>query len=409
MTQLDTIERAIADIRAGKAIIVVDDEDRENEGDIIFAAQKATPELMAFLVRYSSGLICAPAAGEVLDRLSIPLMTPHNREKMRTAYTISIDSRDGITTGISASDRARTCRVLADSATEPFELVQPGHIIPLRAKPGGVLERAGHTEAAVDFARLAGLSPVGVIGEVMNDDGTLMRTPELRELADKNDLALVSIEDLQVHLRLQESQVERLADTVLPTEFGEFKALGYRDRIDGGEHIALIYGDPSPADVLVRVHSECLTGDVFGSQRCDCGPQLEASMAEIAEAGSGVVVYLRGQEGRGIGLIHKLQAYALQDQGQDTVDANISLGFADDQRDYSAAAQILRDLKVESVRLLSNNPDKSRQLERYGVRVSERKPIIVHPTVHNLKYLKTKAERMGHDLPEEIFAMEENA
>lgn len=409
MTKLDTIERAIADIRAGKAIIVVDDEDRENEGDIIFAAQKATPELMAFLVRYSSGLICAPAAGEVLDRLSIPLMTPHNREKMRTAYTISIDSRDGITTGISASDRARTCRVLADSATEPFELVQPGHIIPLRAKPGGVLERAGHTEAAVDFARLAGLSPVGVIGEVMNDDGTLMRTPELRELADKNDLALVSIEDLQAYLRLNESQVERLAETVLPTEFGQFTALGYRDHINGSEHMALVYGEPSVTDALVRVHSECLTGDVFGSQRCDCGPQLETAMAAIAEAGAGIVVYLRGQEGRGIGLIHKLQAYGLQDDGQDTVDANISLGFAEDQRDYAAAAQILRDLNIESVRLLSNNPDKSRQMERYGVRVSERQPIVITPTVHNLKYLQTKAQRMGHDLPENLFASEEQA
>lgn len=409
MTQLDTIERAIADIRAGKAIIVVDDENRENEGDIIFAAQKATPELMAFLVRYSSGLICAPAAGHILDRLAIPLMTPHNREKMRTAYTISIDARDNITTGISASDRARTCRVLADSATEPFELVQPGHIIPLRAKPGGVLERDGHTEAAVDFARLAGLSPVGVIGEVMNDDGTLMRTPELRKLADEHDLALVSIEDLQVYLRLHETQVERLAETRLPTEFGEFTALGYRDRISGVEHIALVYGDPDPQDTLVRVHSECLTGDVFGSQRCDCGPQLEAAMADIEAEGSGVVVYLRGQEGRGIGLLHKLQAYALQDRGQDTVDANLSLGFGEDERNYSAAAQMLRDLKIESIRLLSNNPDKSLQMERYGVRVSERKPIVVAPTVHNLKYLQTKAKRMGHDLPESLFTVEENA
>ena len=398
--KLDSIERAIADIRDGKAIVVVDDENREIEGDIIFAASKATPELMAFLVRYSSGLICAPAVGEILDRLAIPLMTPHNRDKLRTAYTVSIDARDGVTTGISASDRARTCRVLADSATEPFEIVQPGHIVPLRAKPGGVLERPGHTEAAVDFARLAGLTPVGVIGEVLHDDGTLQRLPALREFADEHGLALVSIEDLQVYLRLHESQVQRLASTRLPTEFGEFTAHGYRDMIDGAEHIALVYGDPGADDVLVRLHSECLTGDVLGSRRCDCGPQLEAAMAAVTEAGAGIVVYLRGHEGRGIGLLHKLQAYQLQDEGQDTVDANLSLGFGEDERDYAAGAQILRDLGVASVHLLTNNPDKSRQLEQYGVKVSERLPVVIRPTVDNLRYLQTKAERMGHDLPD---------
>ena len=397
--RLDSIERAVADFRDGKAIVVVDDEDRENEGDIIFAASKATPELMAFLVRYSSGLVCAPITGEILDRLAIPLMTPHNREKMRTAYTVSIDARDGITTGISASDRARTCRVLADSATEPFELNQPGHIIPLRAKPGGVLERAGHTEAAVDFARLAGLTPAGVIGEVLNDDGTLMRAPELREFADRHGIALVSIEDLQVYRRLHESQVDRLATTRLPTEFGEFTALGYRDRIEGSEHIALIHGDPGTEDVLVRIHSECLTGDVFGSRRCDCGPQLELSMTEITAAGAGVVVYLRGHEGRGIGLLHKLQAYALQDAGSDTVDANVQLGFGEDERDYAAGAQILRDLGITSVRLLTNNPDKTTAIEAYGVKVSERLPLLIAPTEDSLRYLQTKAERMGHDLP----------
>jgi len=397
--RLDSIERAIEDFRRGKAIVVVDDEDRENEGDIIFAASKATPELMAFLVRYSSGLICAPITGEILDRLAIPLMTPHNREKMRTAYTVSIDARDGITTGISATDRARTCRVLADSATEPFELNQPGHIIPLRAKPGGVLERAGHTEAAVDFARLAGLTPAGVIGEVLNDDGSLMRAPELRAFADEHDIALVSIEDLQVHRRLHESQVERLATTRLPTEFGEFVAHGYRDRIEGSEHIALVHGDPGTEDVLVRIHSECLTGDVFGSRRCDCGPQLELSMTEITAAGAGIVVYLRGHEGRGIGLLHKLQAYALQDTGSDTVDANIQLGFGEDERDYAAGAQILRDLGVTSARLLTNNPDKTTALEAYGVKVSERLPLVIAPTDDSLRYLQTKAERMGHDIP----------
>ena len=397
--RLDSIERAIADFREGKAIVVVDDEDRENEGDIIFAASKATPELMAFLVRYSSGLICAPITGDILDRLAIPLMTPHNREKMRTAYTISIDARDGITTGISAADRARTCRVLADSATEPFELVQPGHIIPLRAKDGGVLERAGHTEAAVDFARLAGLTPAGVIGEVLNDDGTLMRAPELREFADKHGIALVSIEDLQVYRRLHESQVERLATTRLPTEFGTFTAHGFRDRIEGSEHIALVYGDPGTEDVLTRIHSECLTGDVFGSRRCDCGPQLELSMTEITTAGAGIVVYLRGHEGRGIGLLHKLQAYALQDSGRDTIDANLELGFGEDERDYAAGAQILRALGVTSARLLTNNPDKTIALEAYGVKISERLPLRIAPNEDSLRYLQTKAERMGHDLP----------
>lgn len=397
--RLDSIERAINDIREGKAIVVVDDEGRENEGDIIFAASKATPELMAFLVRYSSGLVCAPVTGEILDRLAIPLMTPHNRDRLRTAYTVSIDARDGITTGISAADRARTCRVLADSATEPFEITQPGHIVPLRAKPGGVLERPGHTEAAVDFARLAGLTPAGVIGEVMNDDGTLKRAPELREFADEHGLALVSIEDLQIYRRLHESQVERLAQTHLPTEFGEFRAYGYRDAIDGAEHIALVHGEPGTEDVLVRLHSECLTGDVFGSRRCDCGPQLEAAMAAIAAEGAGIVVYLRGHEGRGIGLLHKLQAYALQDQGQDTVDANLTLGFGEDERDYAAGAQILRDMDITSVRLLTNNPDKSLQLERYGVKIAERLPVVIAPTPDNLRYLQTKAARMGHDLP----------
>jgi len=397
--RLDSIERAIADIHDGKAIVVVDDEGRENEGDIIFAASKATPALMAFLVRYSSGLVCAPITGEILDRLAIPLMTPHNREKMRTAYTISIDSRDGITTGISASDRARTCRVLADSATEPFELVQPGHILPLRAKPGGVLERAGHTEAAVDFARLAGLTPAGVIGEVLHDDGTLMRAPALREFADEHDIALVSIEDLQVYLRLHESQVDRLAETKMPTEFGEFRAYGFRDRIDKAEHIALVYGDPGTENVLTRLHSECLTGDVFSSSRCDCGPQLAASMAAMTAEGAGVIIYLRGHEGRGIGLLHKLQAYGLQDSGRDTVDANLDLGFGEDERDYAAGAQMLRDLGVTSVRLLTNNPGKTAALESYGVKVSERLPLHIEPTVDSLRYLQTKAERMGHDLP----------
>lgn len=415
--RLDSIERAIADIRDGKAVVVVDDPGRENEGDIIFAASKATPELMGFLVRHSSGYVCAPAPGHILDRLGIPLMTPHNRELMRTAYTISIDARDGITTGISAADRARTVRVLADSATESFELVMPGHVLPLRAKDGGVLARAGHTEAAVDLTRLAGLTPVGVIGEVVHDDGTLMRAPALRAFADEHDLALVSIEDLQVHLRLHESQVDRLATTTLPTEFGSFTAHGFRDRIDGAEHVALVHGDVEAAaaagtSVLVRLHSECLTGDVFGSRRCDCGPQLQASMAAITAEGAGVVVYLRGHEGRGIGLLHKLQAYALQDAGRDTVDANLELGFGEDERDYAAGAQMLRALGIGSVRLLTNNPDKAVQLEAYGVKVAERLPIRIAPTPENVQYLRTKAERMGHDLPDlglDVATTEEDA
>ena len=398
--KLDTIERALADLKAGKAIVVVDDEDRENEGDIIFAASRATPALMGFLVRHSSGYVCAPMPGETLDRLGIPLMTAHNRDHLRTAYTISVDARDGVTTGISAADRARTCRVLADSATEPFELVQPGHVLPLRAVDGGVLQRAGHTEAAVDLTRLAGLTPGGVIGEVVNDAGQLMRLPELREFADAHDLALVSIADLQVYRRLHESQVERLAQTRLPTEFGDFTALGYRDTISGAEHIVLIHGDPPSDNALVRVHSECLTGDVFDSRRCDCGPQLQASMAAITAEGAGVVVYLRGHEGRGIGLLAKLQAYALQDQGRDTVDANLDLGLPEDARDYAAAAQILRDLGLSSVRLLTNNPAKSIALEEYGVAVAGREPLIICATTDNLRYLQTKAQRMGHDLPQ---------
>lgn len=397
--QLDTIERALADLKAGKAVVVVDDEDRENEGDIIFAASKATPELMGFLVRHSSGYVCAPMPAATLDRLGIPLMTAHNRELMRTAYTISVDARDGVTTGISAADRARTCRVLADSATEPFELVQPGHVLPLRAVAGGVLERAGHTEAAVDLTRLAGLTPGGVIGEVINDDGTLMRAPALRAFADEHGLALISIEDLKIYRRRHETQVERRAATRLPTEFGEFRALGYVDVVSGAEHIALVYGEPAETGALVRVHSECLTGDVFGSRRCDCGPQLQASMAAVRAAGSGVVVYLRGHEGRGIGLLAKLQAYALQDEGRDTVDANLELGFGEDERDYAAAAQILRDLGLTDVRLLTNNPEKSVGLEMYGVAVAERLPMVIEPTPDNLRYLQTKAERMGHDLP----------
>ena len=370
--RLDSVERAIADIAAGKAVIVVDDETRENEGDIIFAASKATPELMAFTIRHSSGVICVPMPADMLDRLEIPLMTPHNKDKLRTAYTISVDARDGVSTGISAADRAHTARVLADSATEPWEITRPGHVFPLRYREGGVLVRRGHTEAAVDLATLAGLTPAGVLVEVVNDDGTMKRAPELREFADEHGLAMISIDDLVRYRRRHENLVERVAETRLPTRHGDFTAYGYRITVDGSEHIALVYGDVSGASdsepVLTRVHSECLTGDVFGSSRCDCGPQLDEALERIVAEGRGVVVYLRGHEGRGIGLVAKLQAYQLQDGGRDTVDANLDLGLPADARHYGTATQVLRDLGVTNVRLMTNNPDKVDNLEDFGVR-----------------------------------------
>jgi 3,4-dihydroxy 2-butanone 4-phosphate synthase/GTP cyclohydrolase II len=407
--RLDTVERAVADIAAGKAVVVVDDEDRENEGDIVFAAAKATPELMAFTIRHSSGVVCVPMPAAMLDRLEIPLMTPHNRDKMRTQFTISVDARDGVTTGISAADRAHTARVLADSATESWDVTRPGHVFPLRYHEGGVLSRRGHTEAAVDLARLAGLTPAGVLVEIVNDDGTMKRAPELRTFADEHGLAMISIEDLVRYRHRTETLVRRVAVTRLPTEHGEFTAYGYRSTIDGSEHLALVYGDLVPAaatgqaaeqePVLTRVHSECLTGDVFGSQRCDCGPQLDEALARVVAAGRGVVVYLRGHEGRGIGLVAKLQAYALQDAGRDTVDANLDLGLPADARHYGAASQVLRDLGVSRVRLLTNNPDKSDSLEDFGVHVDSVEPLTPRPNKHNLAYLQTKRDRMGHQLP----------
>jgi len=397
--RLDTVEHAVAEIAAGRSVVVIDDEDRENEGDLIFAASKATAQLMAFTVRHGSGVVCVGVEGQLLDRLAIPLMTPHNRERMRTAYTVSVDAREGISTGISAADRARTVRTLVDSATEPSDLVQPGHVFPLRYRAGGVLARPGHTEAAVDLARLAGLTPAGVLCEVAADDGTMMRGPALRAFADEHGLAMISIADLITWRRRHERLVERVAVTTLPTEFGTFTAYGYRSTIDGVEHVALVHGDVGDGrPVLTRLHSECLTGDVLGSRRCDCGPQLQASLAAIMAAGGGVAVYLRGHEGRGIGLLHKLRAYALQDAGRDTVDANLDLGLPSDARDYGTGAQVLTDLGVRSVRLLTNNPAKSEQLTRYGIEVTERVPVVVLPTEQNLAYLRTKAARMGHDL-----------
>jgi len=399
--KLDPVEQAVADIAAGKAVVVVDDEGRENEGDLIFAASKATPELMAFTIRHSSGVICVPMPGAMLDRLEIPLMTPHNRDRLRTAYTISVDARDGVTTGISAADRAHTARTLADSATEPWELTRPGHVFPLRYREGGVLVRRGHTEAAVDLARLAGLTPAGVLVEVVNDDGTMKRAPELRAFADEHGLTMISIEDLVRFRRRTERLVERRAQTRLPTRYGEFTAYGFVTTTDRAEHVALVYGDLSgDAPVLTRVHSECLTGDVFGSRRCDCGPQLDEALETIVKEGRGVVVYLRGHEGRGIGLVAKLQAYQLQDGGRDTVDANLDLGLPADARHYGAATQILRELGVTTVNLMTNNPDKVQNLEDYGITVHERVPLTPHPNDHNLGYLLTKRDRMGHVLPD---------
>ncbi len=396
--RLDPIERAVDDIAAGHAVVVVDDEHRENEGDLVFAASKATPELVAFTVRYSSGVVCVPMEGLALDRLAIPLMTPYNRERLRTAYTISVDARDGVTTGISAADRAHTIRVLVDSATEPFEVVQPGHVFPLRYRDGGVLVRPGHTEASVDLARLAGLTPAGAIAEVVNDDGSMKRGHQLREFADAHGLALVSIADLASYRRRHERHVQRVAETRLPTEHGTFTALGYRSLVDDCEQIALVCGDVRGPDVLVRLHSECLTGDVLGSRRCDCGSQLRAALAAVSAEGRGVVVYLRGHEGRGIGLLHKLRAYTLQDNGRDTVDANLDLGLPADARDYGTGAQILHDLDITSVRLLTNNPDKCAALEAYGVSVSERIGLPVPAHHDNRRYLATKRDRMGHHL-----------
>ena len=398
--RLDSVERAVADVAAGRSVVVVDDEDRENEGDLVFAAGKATPALLGFMIRWTSGFVCVAVEGATLDRLHIPLMTPHNRERMRTAYTVSVDAHDGITTGISAADRAHTIRVLADSATEPYDLVQPGHVMPLRYREGGVLARPGHTEASVDLARLAGLTPAGVLCEIVNEDGSMMRAAALREFADDHGLAMISIADLIRYRRRYESQIERIAQTRMPTVHGTFDAHAYRDTVTGGEHVALVVGDVRDGEpVLVRVHSECLTGDTFGSLRCDCGPQLRAAMTAIAANGRGVVLYLRGHEGRGIGLAHKLRAYALQDAGRDTVDANLELGLPADARDYGTGAQILADLGVRSLRLMTNNPTKLAGLEGYGLRVVDRVPMPVRPHPENIRYLRTKRDRMGHALP----------
>jgi len=407
VNRFDSIERAVADIAAGKAVVVVDDEDRENEGDLIFAAEKATPELVAFMVRYTSGYLCVPLTGEDCDRLGLPPMYSTNQDKRGTAYTVTVDARDGIGTGISASDRAATMRMLADPATGAGDFTRPGHVVPLRALEGGVLRRPGHTEAAVDLARMADLRPAGVLCEIVSqkDEGEMARTEELRVFADEHELSLISIADLIAWRRRHEKQVQRVAEARIPTPHGEFRAVGFESLFDGIEHVALVRGDlgtpggtDDGEDVLVRVHSECLTGDVFGSLRCDCGTQLDAALAAVAAEGRGVVLYMRGHEGRGIGLMHKLQAYQLQDAGSDTVDANLALGLPADSRDYGTGAQILVDLGVRSMRLLTNNPAKRAGLDGYGLHITERVAIPVRVTPENIRYLRTKRDRMGHQL-----------
>jgi 3,4-dihydroxy 2-butanone 4-phosphate synthase/GTP cyclohydrolase II len=395
---LDEVARAIKDIADGRPVIVVDDADRENEGDIVFAASKVTPELLAFTIRYGRGLICVPMTGADLNRLNVPQMTSENQEHHGTAFTISVDAREGITTGISAADRAKTIQLLASPDSVAGDLVRPGHLFPLRYAEGGVLRRRGHTEAAVDLAVLAGLAPVGVVCEVIGDDGTMLRLPGLREFADEHGLALISVEQLIEHRRRTERLVTRVAETVIPNAYGDWRVYGYRSDIDGVEHLALVLGELGDGEeVLTRVHSECLTGDVFGSQRCDCGTQLDAAMAKIAERGRGAVLYLRGHEGRGIGLLSKLQAYMLQDAGEDTVDANLKLGLPADAREYSVAAQLLDDLGVRSVRLLTNNPAKVDALVSHGFGVT-RVSLPPLTTSHNLRYLTTKRDRLGHQL-----------
>ena len=397
--RLSTIPEALERIAIGGAVIVVDDEDRENEGDLIMAAERVTPETVGFFVRHTSGVVCLSTTGERLDRLDLPLMVPVNTDPKGTAFTVSVDVRGATTTGISAADRAATILALVDDRTRPEDLQRPGHVFPLRSAPGGVLKRAGHTEAAVDLARLAGLQPAGVLAEIVNDDGTMARMPQLQHFAAEHDLPLITIADLIAYRRRNERLVRRVAEAVIPTPYGPFTAIAYESDFDQYQHLALVRGDiAGKPDVLVRMHSECLTGDVFGSLRCDCGTQLHDAIRQIAEAGQGAVVYIRGHEGRGIGIVHKLQAYKLQDTGRDTVEANIDLGLPADARDYGTGAQILVDLGLSTLRLLTNNPSKRAGLEGYGLRIVERVPRETTPTTENLRYLQTKRDRMGHEL-----------
>ncbi len=403
MSRFATIPEAIDATRAGEIVIVVDDADRENEGDLIMAAESATPEKIGFFVRHTSGLIVMPMLGERLDELDLPLMVQHNTESHHTAFTISVDAAKGTTTGISAADRCTTIHTLIDPDTRPADLGRPGHIFPLRYREGGVLKRAGHTEAGIDLARLAGCYPAAVVCEVVNPDGSMARLPELERFAAEHDLKLITIADLIRHRHQHEKLVRQVAQARVPTEWGDFAAYAYESVLDGEQHLALVKGEVAgQADVLVRVHSECLTGDAFGSLRCDCGAQLEGALRRVSEAGQGVVVYLRGQEGRGIGLAHKLRAYSLQERGRDTVDANLELGLPVDAREYGIGSQILVDLGVTTMRLMTNNPAKYGGLEGYGLHIVERVPLETYPNPENLRYLRTKRERMGHllDLPD---------
>jgi 3,4-dihydroxy 2-butanone 4-phosphate synthase/GTP cyclohydrolase II len=398
MTTFGTIEQAIDDLRNGKIIIVADDEDRENEGDLVCAAELVTPETINFMTKHGRGLICLALTGERCDQLGLPQMTERNTEELSTAFTVSIDAerRFGVTTGISASDRATTIHVAINPATIPSDLRRPGHIFPLRARPGGVLQRVGQTEASVDLARMAGLVPAGVICEILSADGSMARRPELEIMAREHKLTFVTVAQLVAHRLQTEQLVHRVAEARIPTDLGEFRIIGYQNDVDHAEHIALVFGDVAgQRDVLVRMHSKCLTGDVFGSQRCDCGPQLHRAMEMVAEAGRGAIVYL-DQEGRGIGLLNKLKAYAFQDGGNDTVEANERLGFAPDLRNYGIGAQILRDLGLSSIRVMTNNPRKLVGLEGYGLEIVERVPLVTDPNRNNRGYLQVKRDKLGH-------------
>jgi 3,4-dihydroxy 2-butanone 4-phosphate synthase/GTP cyclohydrolase II len=397
MTQrFNAIDEVIADIQAGKMVIVVDDADRENEGDLIMAAQSVTPEAVNFMAKHGRGLICVPTTSERLQQLGIERMVRENRETFKTDFQVSVDAARGISTGISAGDRSETIRIMADPTAVPEDLVQPGHVFPLRARPGGVLQRAGHTEAAVDLVRLAGCRPIAVICEIMSEDGSMARLPELLKFAKKRRLKMATIASLIEFRRTREKLVERIEVVKMPTDYGKFDLYLYRSKLDGAHHLALVHGEVAgKRNVLVRVHSECLTGDVFGSRRCDCGSQLHQAMRQVSEAGRGVIVYMR-QEGRGIGLAPKIQAYKLQEQGYDTVEANQKLGFDKDLREYGLGAQILTDLGLKTIRLLTNNPKKVVGLEGYGLKIVEQVPIRINPNPHNARYLNTKREKLGH-------------
>ena len=397
MSELNTIREAIDAIAAGKFVVVVDDEDRENEGDLIIAAESVTAEDMAFMVKYTSGVVCCAITNERADALHLPLMVANNTEAMGTAFTNSVDVAEGTSTGISASDRSLTCKALANGHIAASGFARPGHVFPLRARAGGVLKRAGHTEAAVDLATMAGLAPAGVLCEIVSDDGTMARLPELIEFAQTHGIPIISIADMIRYRNRHERLVERFSSARIPTIYGEFSAHIYRSSLDDVEHLAFVFGEVNENEIpLVRVHSECLTGDVLGSLRCDCGSQLDLAMKLVAENGSGAIIYLRGHEGRGIGLGHKMRAYALQDEGMDTVDANVALGFAPDSREYGIGAQIIADLGIQKMRILTNNPAKYGGLQGYNLEIVERVPLISDSNPENVRYLQTKEERMGH-------------